>query len=202
MYIYGRPTGAKQTMKILIITGPPYSGKGTQCEIISKTYHFTHLSTGDRLRLEKANRTDIGLTITRYEEKGDLVPDSIMKTLFGRILDENRDREGILLDGYPRTKPQVDDLLQLVNEKRLGISMVINIIVPKEELLRRALKRSAESTREDDRDPETHLKRVSIFETSTLPAIEYMKTKIPVIDIDGIGSIGEITRRITEKIKA
>ena len=187
-------------MKILIITGPPYSGKGTQCEIIKTELHFTHLSTGDRCRQEKAQRTEIGQIMSRYEEKGDLVPDSIMKTLFGQILDENRHRQGIILDGYPRTRPQVDDLLELVAAKQLEIALVLNIEVPKEELLRRALKRAADSNREDDKNPDTHLKRVRIFENQTLPAIEYMKTRLAVVDVDGIGSIGEITRRITSAI--
>lgn len=188
-------------MKILIITGPPYSGKGTQCEILSKTLHFTHLSTGDRCRQEKASRTEIGLIMSRYEEKGDLVPDSIMKTLFGQILDENRSRAGIILDGYPRTKPQVDDLIELVAAKGLEIARVINIRVPREELLQRAMKRAADSKREDDRDPETHLKRVHIFEEQTLPAIAYMRTKLSIADIDGMGRIDEITGRITEELR-
>ena len=187
-------------MKIVIVTGPPYSGKGTQCEIISKELAYTHLSTGDRCRQEKDRQTEVGKILSRYEEKGDLVPDSIMKTLFGQILDENRERRGILLDGYPRTGPQVDDLLELVKTKGLEISLVINIEVPREELLRRAMERAANSTREDDRNPETHLKRVRIFEEITLPAIGYMKGKLPVVDIDGIGNIGEITRRITGKM--
>jgi adenylate kinase len=183
-------------MKILIITGPPYSGKGTQCEIISQELQFTHISTGDRCRQEKVNRTEIGKIMSQYEEKGDLVPDSIMKTLFGQILDENKAREGILLDGYPRTKPQVDDLLELVKEKELEITLVLNILVPREELLNRAMKRASSSNREDDKNPETHLKRVHIFESQTLPAIDYMKTKLAVVDVDGIGSIEEITGRI------
>ncbi|HVU97691.1 MAG TPA: nucleoside monophosphate kinase [Puia sp.] len=189
-------------MKIVIVTGPPYSGKGTQCEIISKELHYTHVSTGDRCRQEKERRTEIGQIMSRYEEKGDLVPDSVMKTLFGQILDENKQRDGILLDGYPRTKPQVDHLLELVAAKHLEISLVINIEVPREELLSRAMKRAESSTREDDRDPETHLKRVRIFENQTLPAIAYMKTRITVVDIDGIGSIGEITRRISAALKS
>jgi adenylate kinase len=189
-------------MKILIITGPPYSGKGTQCEIISKELHFTHLSTGDRCRQEKARQTEIGQVMSRYEEKGDLVPDSIMKTLFGQILDENQHGSGIILDGYPRTKPQVDDLLELVKAKQLEIALVVNIEVPREELLKRAMKRAAESSREDDRNPETHLKRVHIFEGQTLPAIEYMKTRLAVADIDGLGRIEEITQRITEKLSS
>ncbi|HEY4108294.1 adenylate kinase family protein [Puia sp.] len=185
-------------MKILIVTGPPYSGKGTQCEIIGKELQLAHVSTGDRCRQEKANRTEIGLILSRYEEQGDLVPDSIMKTLFGKILDENKGRKGILLDGYPRTTPQVNDLLHLVEEKNLEIAVVVNIEVPREELLHRALRRAADSDRQDDKNPETHLKRVRIFENQTVPAIDHMKTRLSVADIDGIGSIGEITRRITE----
>lgn len=187
-------------MNIIIVTGPPYSGKGTQCEIISKLLHFTHLSTGDRCRQEKANHTTIGQIMSQYEERGDLVPDSIMKTLFGQILDENKDRNGVILDGYPRTNPQVDDLLELVKEKKQQIRLVINIDVSHDELLARALKRAADSQREDDKDPATHLKRLRIFETATLPAIAYMKTLLPVVDIDGMGAIEEITRRIREQI--
>jgi adenylate kinase len=94
----------------------------------------------------------------------------------------------------------VDDLLQLVKEKQQRIRLVININVPKEELLARALKRAADSDRKDDQDPATHLKRLHIFETVTLPAIEYMKTLLPVVDIDGMGGIAEITQRISEQI--
>ena len=190
------------TMKILIITGPPYSGKGTQCEIISKALHITHLSTGDRCRQEKTDGTEVGEVMSRYEQKGDLVPDSIMKTLFGQILDENKGRKGILLDGYPRTRPQVDHLEELVTERNQQVALVINICVPREELLHRALRRSVDSDREDDKDPETHLKRVRIFESATQPAIEYMKTRFTVVDIDGMGEIGEITRRITDELAA
>ena len=189
-------------MKILIVTGPPYSGKGTQCEILSRTMGYTHLSTGDRCRKEKEDRTAIGEIMSQYEEKGDLVPDSIMKTLFSQIVDENKGQKGIILDGYPRTIPQVDDLIELVSAKKEEISLVINIDVPKDELLARALKRAETSTREDDKNPETHLKRVMVFETATRPAIEYMKTKLRVTDIDGIGPIDEITGRISEKIAA
>ena len=106
-------------MKILIITGPPYSGKGTQCEILKNLLNYKHISTGDRCRLEKEQGTEIGKELSKYEKKGDLVPDQIIKTLFSQILDENRSEEGIILDGYPRTIPQMDDLLALVSEIRI-----------------------------------------------------------------------------------
>ncbi|EJG02135.1 adenylate kinase family protein [Flavobacterium sp. F52] len=187
-------------MEILIITGPPYSGKGTQCEILKDELHFEHISTGDRCRLEKQNETEIGKIMSQYEEKGDLVPDSIMKDLFSKILDENIAAKGIILDGYPRTEPQVNDLLELVKSKNLEIGKVINIDVPKEELLKRAQKRAETSNRKDDKDVNIHLKRIAVFESSTRPAIECMKSKIKVLTFDGMGTIEEITKRIKDNL--
>ncbi len=183
-------------MEILIITGPPYSGKGTQCDILKEEVGFTHISTGDRCRLEKNNKTEIGKIMSQYEEKGDLVPDSLMKDLFSKIIDESINEKGIILDGYPRTQPQVDDLLELINSKGLKIRRVLNIEVPKEELLVRAKKRAETSTREDDKNEQIHVKRIEVFETSTRPAVDYMKTKLEVTTFDGLGSVAEITKRI------
>lgn len=183
-------------MEILIITGPPYSGKGTQCEILKTQLNFEHISTGDICRLEKENGTEIGKIMSEYEEKGDLVPDSIMKDLFSQILDENKLNVGIILDGYPRTKAQVNDLLELVESKEMKIGKVLNIDAPKSELLIRAEKRAKTSDRKDDKDPEIHKKRIEVFENSTRPAIEYMKSKINVLTFDGLGTIEDITERI------
>lgn len=187
-------------MEILVITGPPYSGKGTQCEILKEELKFEHISTGDRCRLEKQNETEIGKIMSEYEEKGDLVPDSIMKDLFSKILDENRSTNGIILDGYPRTEPQVNDLMELIESKNMEIGKVINIDVPKSELLERAKKRAETSNRKDDKDAEIHLKRIEVFENSTRPAIEYMKSKIKVLTFDGLGTINEITTRIKDNL--
>ncbi len=187
-------------MEILIITGSPYSGKGTQCEILQKFLVFEHISTGDRCRLEKEHGTSIGKIMSEYEEKGDLVPDSIMKDLFSQILEENKESKGIILDGYPRTRPQVDDLIALVTSKKLEIGKVLNIEVPKEELLKRAKKRAETSDRKDDIDPNIHMKRIQVFEDATRPAIEYMKSKVKVHTYDGLGTIEEITQRIKESL--
>lgn len=188
-------------MKILVITGPPYSGKGTQCEILEATLKFKHISTGVRIRAEKENNTQIGLTMKEYEEKGMLVPDEIMEELLTQIIVENEKEKGIIFDGYPRTSPQVDTLIKLLKENNKEINQVINIKVPKEELLRRAKERAKNSTREDDKDVKTHIKRIEVFEANTKPAIEYFRTKISVDDIDGIGTIEEITNRIKSKLK-
>ena len=189
-------------MEILIITGPPYSGKGTQCDSLKTSLGFNHISTGDRIRSEKDKQTFIGKTMTQYEENGSLVPDEIMKDLIGQIIDENLHEKGIILDGYPRTKSQVDTILSLLAEKKLSVSIVININVPKDELLIRAKKRAENSTRKDDQSSATHLKRIEIFEKETRPAIEYMKGKFRVADINGLDTIDTITMAISKMIDA
>lgn len=188
-------------MQILVITGPPYSGKGTQCEILEETLNFKHISTGERIRTEKDNNTKIGLIMKEYEEKGLLVPDEIMAELLAQIIVENEKGKGIIFDGYPRTSPQVDTLIKLLKEKNKEVNQVINIEVPKKELLNRARERARNSTREDDKDVKTHLKRIEVFEENTKPAIEYLRVKIKVDDIDGIGTIEEITNRIKSKLR-
>lgn len=187
-------------MEILIITGPPYSGKGTQCEILKTSLGFDHISTGDRIRKEKKERTPIGQAMTEYEENGSLVPDKIMLRLVAQIIDEHSNAKGIILDGYPRNRSQVDSILKLLAAKNLRLTAVINIEVPKAELLARAGKRAESSNRIDDRDPAIHLKRIEIFESETRPAIAYMKGKLNVIDINGLGTIEDITKAISEKI--
>jgi len=188
-------------MKIIIITGPPYSGKGTQCKVLKKTLEYNHISTGDRCRFEKQEKTEIGITMSQYEEKGDLVPDEIMKDLFSKILDENIHSKGIILDGYPRTINQVNNLMELVQSKNLTISKVLNIEVPHEELLRRASKRAETSDRKDDKNPAIHLKRIQIFETLTVPAIDHMKNILSVTNFDGMGQIKEITKKIVTSLE-
>jgi adenylate kinase len=188
-------------MQILVITGPPYSGKGTQCEILEETLKFKHISTGERIRAEKDNNTKIGQIMKEYEEKGMLVPDEIMEELLTQIIVENKKEKGIIFDGYPRTSPQVDTLIKLLKENNKEVNQVINIEVPKEELLNRAKERAKNSTREDDKNESIHIKRIEVFEANTRPAIQYFRTKMKVDDIDGIGTIEEITNRVKNKVK-
>lgn len=183
-------------MKIIVITGPPYSGKGTQCEILEKVLSYKHISTGDVFRSEKENGTEIGNIFKEYEQKGELVPDSLIIDVFTKIIDDNSSEVGLILDGYPRSKPQVDDLIAICNYKGVVISNVLNIEVPTDELLIRAKKRATTSNRDDDKDSNLHLKRIEVFEELTKPGIEYMKTKLNVLDFDGFGSIEDLTNKI------
>ena len=183
-------------MKFIIITGPPYSGKGTQCDELVKEFGLIHLSTGEHIRKEKDEKTELGITMSDYDERGELVPDEKMKQLLDQLIEENKEASGIILDGYPRTIPQVHDLVNVLDSRNIPIDNIINIEVPTDELLKRAKKRAETSTREDDKNPETHYKRIRVFEEQTKPTIEYMKKEFKVNTFDGLGTVEEITERI------
>ncbi|MEN8124405.1 MAG: nucleoside monophosphate kinase [Bacteroidota bacterium] len=188
-------------MKILIVTGPPCSGKGTQSEILSKEMNYKHISIGERCRFEKENKTEIGLMISYYEGKGMLVPDSLMKTLFSKIIEENNSENGIILDGFPRTIDQVKDLIELVKFKKHRISNVINIDVPKEEIIDRGIKRDKISNKKYNIDFYNRLDKIDEFEKYTKPALQYMKYIYNVLTINGVGEIKEVAKNIESGIK-
>ena len=185
-----------ELMEIYIVTGPPYSGKGTHCKRLEETLRLKHVSTGEQCRKEKQHQTNIGKLIADYTEKGDLVPDAVMKTVIDNTLNEYKDSAGIILDGYPRTVDQVNTLWELVQVKGLSIKKVISIEVPTEELLRRAKERAETSDREDDKNPDTHMKRITLFESTTKPAIIRMKELMPVTSVEAMGSIEENAKKV------
>jgi adenylate kinase len=132
-------------MEIIIITGAPYSGKGTQCDLLEKSLGFSHISTGDKIREEKERRTPLGKIMTTYEEQGALVPNEIMKDVIQKIIEENLNKKGIILDGYPRTISQVDTLFGLIDGKNVKVKRVINIEIAKEGIRRIQAKRRVQA---------------------------------------------------------
>jgi adenylate kinase len=185
-------------MQIIIITGPPYCGKGTQCDILKQELQFRHISTGDLIRQEKADGTELGHIMAGFTANGSLVPDDIVTQLVDQLLDKLQQDEDIILDGYPRTVPQAKAMAAMAQAKGKQITKVINIDVPHEELLLRAKKRAETSDREDDRNVAVHFKRINIFEQDTRPAITYMQSVFDVVTIDGMGSVADIAAKIRE----
>lgn len=187
-------------MRIIGIIGPPFSGKGTQSKIIQKTYNFVHVSTGDVIRSEKNKLTEFGLKVKEYEEKGDLVPDELIEILLEKIIKENLNSEGVIIDGFPRTINQVDGFLKIIDKNNLHFEVVINLIVDYQELIKRAKARRVDSDRVDDLE-ENQEKRINLFQKYTLPAIEYLKGRVSVYNIDGCGDINRVTKDIINILK-
>lgn len=126
----------------LIILGAPGSGKGSQCKWITRDYDVPHISTGDILRKNIADGTELGMKAKEYMDKGELVPDELVIDLLkARLEEEDCEAKGFLLDGFPRTVAQAEALNQYLEEKGVEIDKVINLHVPDEEIMSRAINR-------------------------------------------------------------
>jgi adenylate kinase len=134
----------------LILFGPPGSGKGTQSEKLVEKYGLIHLSTGNLLREEIANRTPLGLEAKSFMDKGQLVPDEVVIGMIDSCLEHHRKASGFLFDGFPRTVAQAQALDKLLSLKKTEITLVLALEVSEEELVKRLLNRGKTSGRSDD----------------------------------------------------
>lgn len=134
----------------LILFGPPGSGKGTQSERLIEKYGLIHLSTGDLLRKERANQSQLGLEAKRYMDQGQLVPDEVVIGMIRSALESNPQAKGFLFDGFPRTVAQAEALDKLLKEKKTEIAAVMALTVSEQELIERLLNRGKTSGRSDD----------------------------------------------------
>ena len=169
----------------VVIFGAPGSGKGTQSELIIKEYGLDHISTGDVLRGEMKAETELGKIAKDYIEKGQLVPDEPAK--------------GVIFDGFPRTIPQAKALKKMLNERGTDVSVMLNLQVEEEELIKRLLERGKVSGRSDD-NLETIKSRLDVYHTQTAPLADYYVGEGKHVAIKGMGTIEEIFGRIKEAV--
>jgi adenylate kinase len=188
-------------MKMLniIIFGAPGSGKGTQSEYLIKKYNLAHISTGDVLRAEIKNGTELGKLAEGYISKGQLVPDDVVIGMLGHVLDSKKDVAGVIFDGFPRTLPQGDALDNLLKERGEEVSVVVSLEVEEPELIERLIKRGQQSGRSDD-NLETIKSRLDVYKNQTSPLKEHYKKTGKLTPIKGKGTIDEIFDLISEAV--
>ena len=184
-------------MKNIVIFGAPGAGKGTQSDFIVERYNLTHISTGDLLRAEIAQQTELGKRIKSIMDAGQLVSDDIVVEMMDKAI--AHDTNGILFDGFPRNVAQAETLDRLLSKHGRSITCMIRLDVPREELVHRMLERAKVSGRSDDNE-ETIKNRLVEYENKTLPVADYYEKQGKQIKINGLGDIARISKDITDAI--
>jgi adenylate kinase len=182
----------------LILLGPPGSGKGTQAEFIVNVFELNHISTGNCLRKEIAEQTELGKKVQNIMAAGHLVDDEIVNAMIANYIKNNSGAKGFLFDGYPRTIAQAEYLDQLLSGLEIPIVSAINLDVPDDELVRRIVYRGQASGRDDDNE-ETARERINEYSRKTKPLIDFYTHQGKVEHLHGIRSIKE-TNDLVKKI--
>lgn len=186
----------------IVLFGPPGAGKGTQSKFLMQRYGLEHLSTGDLLRAEIQAETPLGLQAQELMSAGELVPDDVVVGMIRNRLQEEPHSKGFIFDGFPRTQAQAEALDSTLVKLGSSITMMLALEVEEEELVKRLLGRGATSGRPDDKSEEVVRKRIQEYEEKTAPLKEYYDRQGKLRRINGMGSIDEITGRLTAAIDA
>ena len=184
----------------LVLFGPPGAGKGTQAANLVEKYNLVHLSTGDIFRANIKGKTELGTLAKKYIDQGNLVPDQVTIKMLESEVDKHKDANGFIFDGFPRTTPQAKALDEFLNTKDTQISRMLALQVPDEELKKRLLKRAETSGRADDADPKIIENRIEVYKKETAPVAEYYDAQGKLSEINGIGSIEEISMRLFDAV--
>jgi len=187
-------------IRILLI-GPPGAGKGTQAALLAKHFGIPAISTGDIFRENVRNETPLGLEAKAFMDRGEYVPDSLTNALVRDRLNQVDAAAGFLLDGYPRTIDQVQELDDILEETEAKLDVVVQLTADAEELLRRLSGRAQEQGRSDD-TPDVIKRRLDVYEEQTAPLIDIYASRSLVAKVNGLGEIGDVTNRIIEVLDA
>lgn len=175
----------------IVIFGAPGSGKGTQSEFIVEKYGINHVSTGDVLRGEMKNGTELGKIAKGYMDEGKLLPDDLIVDMLASKLDSFEGSKGVIFDGFPRTLAQAEALKKMLAARGQEVSVMLDLEVPEDELMVRLIKRGQETGRADDNE-ETIKNRLVVYHSQTAPVIDWYKNDGKYQHIDGVGSMERI----------
>ncbi len=185
-------------MTNIVLFGPPGAGKGTQAEVLKVKYQLVHISTGDVFRYNIKNQTELGALAKSYMDKGHLVPDRVTIKMLNAEVEKNPEANGFVFDGFPRTAAQAEALAILMEEKSSQINAMVALEVDDEVLVGRLLERGKTSGRADDADEAIIRERVAEYYRKTDILKDFYKAKDRYFGVNGVGTIQEITARLSE----
>ncbi len=187
-------------MTRLLLIGPPGAGKGTQAARLAEAYGIPAISTGDIFRENVKNETELGRQAKAFMDRGEYVPDSLTNALVRDRLSQDDAKNGFLLDGYPRTADQVNELDGILADQGNALDAVVLITADTDEVVRRLLNRALEQGRADDTE-EVIRRRMEVYAEQTAPLIEVYSSRNLVREVDGLGAVAEVTERILSALK-
>ena len=184
----------------IILFGPPGAGKGTQSAKIIAKYSLLHIATGDLFRQHLKECTPLGILAKDYMNKGNLVPDQVVIDMVDDKIKSSEKPTGIIFDGFPRTIPQAEALDNLLATKNAPIKVLIELVVPEDELRKRLADRALKENRPDDAKPEVIENRIQVYKAETVSVAEYYKKLGRYASVVGVGSIDDIFSNICREI--
>jgi adenylate kinase len=184
----------------IILFGPPGAGKGTQSTKIIEKYSLTHISTGDLFRKHLKEGTPLGQLAKGYMDKGNLVPDQVVIDMVDDKIKSSGSTSGTIFDGFPRTIPQAEALDKLLASKQAPIKVLIELVVPEEELKKRLSDRATKENRPDDAKPEVIENRIAVYKAETVAVAQYYKEHNKYASVIGVGEIEDIFKNICAEI--
>jgi len=183
----------------LILMGPPGAGKGTQAKVVAERLAVPAISTGDIFRANVSAGTPLGLEAKRFMDAGDYVPDEVTNGMVRDRLAEDDAAKGFLLDGYPRTVAQVEELDSMLAGADASIDAAVVLTVDFEEVVQRLLKRAQSEGRADDTE-DVIRHRQEVYAEQTAPLLEVYASRGLLLEVDGMGEVDEVTERIFARL--
>ncbi|GAA1476633.1 adenylate kinase [Nocardioides aestuarii] len=183
----------------LILMGPPGAGKGTQAQVVADHFGIPAISTGDIFRANVSQGSELGVEAQRFMDAGEYVPDEITNRMVRNRIDEKDAEPGFLLDGYPRTLAQVEELDGMIKFTGHALDAAVVLTVDPEELVARLLQRAESSGRSDDTE-EVIRRRQEVYTEQTEPLIGVYRDRGILVEVDGMGTVDEVTKRIFEAL--
>ena len=183
----------------LLLMGPPGAGKGTQAKGVADHFGIPAISTGDIFRANVSQGTPLGIEAKSYMDKGEYVPDSVTNLMVRNRIDEPDAEPGFLLDGYPRTLAQVEELDGMIKHTGHQLDAVVVITADQDELVARLLQRAQIEGRADDTE-DVIRRRQELYVEETEPLIAVYKERGLVHEVDGMGEVADVTKRIFDAL--
>lgn len=180
----------------IVLFGAPGCGKGTQAARLKEKYGINHVSTGEIIRNEIKNETELGKQVSAAIQRGELAPDEVVINIIANYVRENSDCAGNIFDGFPRTTYQAERFDEILSEYGLKVDMMIYMDVPEQELVNRILLRGKDSGRADDASEDIIRNRIATYRAQTEVVADYYSAQGKYFSINGLGSMDEVFERI------